>query len=134
LNYFLWRYLYPEIRVASFGVSTLVKSGCFFNLFLRDYLVLMSFNIRSFFLSGYPRLMTGLQVWQVNRVDSVLLFFFIDFFFSFLSFNIVFDWELDFTIYFDLIFMRLSRSYDPKIVLNELTHIDLAYFLCHFFN
>jgi hypothetical protein len=78
--------------------------------------------------------MTGLRVWQVNRVDSVLLFFFIDFFFSFLSFNIVFDWELDFTIYFDLIFMRLSRSYDPKIVLNELTHIDLAYFLCHFFN
>jgi hypothetical protein len=29
-------------------------------------------------------------------------------------------------IYFDLIFMSLSRSHDPRIVLNELTHIELT--------
>jgi hypothetical protein len=35
-------------------------------------------------------------------------------------------------IYFGLLFIRLSQSHDPKIVFNELTQVDLAYFLCHF--
>jgi hypothetical protein len=56
-------------------------------------------------------------------------FFLIDFF-KIPSFNIVFEWELGFMIYFGLIFMRLSRLHDPRIVFNELTHIDLY----HFFN
>jgi hypothetical protein len=35
--------------------------------------------------------------------------------------------------YFDLIFMWLSRPYDPIIVLNGLKYTDLAYFLCYSF-
>jgi hypothetical protein len=35
-------------------------------------------------------------------------------------------------ICFDFFFIRLSRSHESKIVLNELTRVDLTYFLCYF--
>jgi len=50
------------------------------------------------------------------------------FFFSILSFNIVFHWELDFMICFNLVFIRISRLHDLRMVLNELIRVDSTYF------
>ena len=47
-------------------------------------------------------------------------------------FNIVFDWELSFIICFCLFFIRLSLPRGPRIMLNELICVDLAYFLSNF--
>jgi hypothetical protein len=108
------------IRVASFGILTPVKLGhLFYFIFLRGYLGLMSFNIRFVFYWVVPISWPGLRIWQVNLVDLI------DFFPSIY-------WELGLMIYFGLIFMRLFWPHDPKIVLNRLTHIDLAYFYAIF--
>jgi hypothetical protein len=115
------------IKVASFDILTSVKSSCFYFYFFKRLSRSHVLQHWICFLLSCPHLMTK----DASLVDW-LSFFLIDFFFSISSFNIVFDWELGFIIYFGLTFMRLSWPHDLGIMLNGLTHIDLAHFLCYF--
>jgi len=118
------------ISVMVFDILTQNKSYCFFNFFLKSYFSLMTWVISpstlnfDFYLI-FSVLWLRSWVWQVNPIDSF-------FFLLISSFNIVYDWELGFTTYFGLFFIRLSRPYDSKIIFDGLTRADLTYFLCHF--
>jgi len=102
------------IKFAGFDILTPVKSDCFLFYFISKRLSQShdsrheSLNTRFAFYWVVPILWPESRVWQVNPIDSVSFIFLVDFFFSILSFNIVFDWELEFMIYFGLIFIRLS--------------------------
>ena len=83
-----------------------------------------SVNIGFAFYCAVPVSCPKSRVWRANLVDSVFL---IDFFLI-SSFNIVFDEKLSFMICFILFFVRLSWSYNSRIMLNELINADLAHF------
>ena len=132
-----WFAFYRDILVdCEFWHFNPVKSSHFFYFFLKRLsqshdLSHWSFNNEFYFYWDVPVSWAGSRVWRVNPIDSV--------FYNWLfppnsSFNIVFDWELGFMICFGLFFIRLFRSHDPMIVLNRLTRVDLAHFLCHFIN
>jgi len=94
-----------------FGRLTQVKSSHFF----------------IFFLWGYLSLMT----WLIGYLSNFLCFFLIDFFFNLMLQHWA-DWTSKFIICFSLLFMRLSRSYDPSRRLDMLTQV--AFLIDLFFN
>ena len=67
-------------------------------------------------------------VWLVDLVDSshLLLFFY------FILQHWV-NWELDFTICFSVLFIKLSRSYNLSHRFRRLTQVNFCYFLLFFF-
>ena len=115
------------IKVASFGILISVKSSCFYFYFFKRLSRSHVLQHWICFWLSCPRLMTkdaSLIGWS-----NWLSFFLIDFFFSISSFNIVFDWELDFMIYFGLIFMRLFWPHNLGIMFNGLSHIILTWLI-----
>jgi hypothetical protein len=121
-------------KKGGFIVSLLAKyyslEYCFF--LINIYFLISSFNIRFFLFSYYP-LMTRIQIWQVNPVDSDFFLFLIYFFqFQPLILNI---WlRIKFYDLFYLLLIRLSWSHYSRIVLNEITWVDSGCFLCLLFN
>jgi len=45
----------------------------------------------------------------------------------------MFDYELDFMIYFGFFFIKLSRPHGMRIMLNKLTQVNLTHFSIKFF-